>query len=67
MGICMTYFMLAMQIGNGIGPVILGYISDQTNLDWAFYIAALCLAVSSVLFFFMVKNEDSRAAVPTRQ
>lgn len=67
MGICMTYFMMAMQIGNGIGPVILGYISDLTNLDWAFYIAALCLAVSSVLFFFMVKDEDSHAAVPTRQ
>lgn len=67
MGLCMTYFMMAMQIGNGIGPIILGYIADALSLSWAFYIAALCLAISSVLFFFMVKDKDSRAIVPVRE
>ncbi len=64
MGICMTYFMMAMQIGNGIGPIILGYIADSFSLPWVFYVAGFVLLISTVLFYFMVKDKDSRAAVP---
>jgi DHA1 family multidrug resistance protein-like MFS transporter len=59
MGICMTYFMMAMRLGNGIGPIVLGFIADLISLDWAFYSAAIALLISSVIFFFMIKDSDS--------
>jgi DHA1 family multidrug resistance protein-like MFS transporter len=59
MGICMTYFMMAMRLGNGIGPIVLGFVADYISLDWAFYSAAIALFVSSVIFFFMIKDSDS--------
>jgi len=74
MGICMTYFMMAMQVGNGIGPVLLGAISDWMKqlgvsfyLDIIFYIAAACLVLSSVLFYFMVKDEAGKKSQPAKQ
>ncbi len=44
MGASMTTFMLAMQIGNGIGPVVLGGISDRLGLNSVFYSAAVVMA-----------------------
>ena len=44
MGASMTMFMLAMQIGNGIGPVALGSISDRLGLNSVFYSAAVVMA-----------------------
>jgi MFS family permease len=60
MGICMTYFMMAMQVGNGIGPIALGFIADRVSLDWVFYSAAIALFVSSFIFFFTIRDSDSR-------
>jgi MFS family permease len=59
MGICMTYFMMAMQAGNGIGPIALGFVADSFSLDWAFYSAAIALFVSSGIFFLLIKDSDS--------
>lgn len=59
MGICMTYFMMAMQIGNGIGPIVLGYIADAFSLSSVFFTAATALFISSILFYFMVKKKES--------
>jgi DHA1 family multidrug resistance protein-like MFS transporter len=59
MGICMTCFMMAMQVGNGIGPIALGFVADCVSLDWAFYSAAIALFISSVIFFFTIKDSDS--------
>jgi MFS family permease len=44
MGASMTMFMLAMQIGNGIGPVALGSVSDRLGLNFVFYAAAAVMA-----------------------
>ncbi len=59
MGICMTYFMMAMQVGNGVGPIALGFIADRVSLDWVFYSAAIALFISNFIFFFTIKNSDS--------
>jgi len=45
MGASMTLFMLAMHIGNGVGPIGLGGIADKLGLEYAFYAAAVCMAV----------------------
>jgi predicted MFS family arabinose efflux permease len=44
MGTSMTMFMLAMQIGNGIGPVVLGGVSDRLGLNAVFYSASIVMA-----------------------
>jgi DHA1 family multidrug resistance protein-like MFS transporter len=56
MGASMTMFMLAMQIGNGIGPVVLGSIADWLGLESTFYTAAVCMAAGVVLFAWMVRG-----------
>jgi DHA1 family multidrug resistance protein-like MFS transporter len=59
MGICMTYFMMAMQVGNGVGPIALGFVADCVSLDWAFYSAAIALFIGSFIFLFTIKDSDS--------
>jgi MFS family permease len=56
MGASMTMFMMAMQIGTGIGPVILGGIADWLGLNSVFYSAAVCMAAGISLFAWMVRN-----------
>jgi len=56
MGASMTMFMMAMQIGTGIGPVILGGFADWLGLESAFYSAAFCMAAGISLFAWMVRN-----------
>ncbi len=56
MGASMTMFMMAMQIGTGIGPVVLGAIADWLSLESAFYSAAVCMAAGISLFAWMVRS-----------
>ena len=65
MGLCMTYFTMAMQVGNSVGAVALGYVGDLVGLDWTFYLAAFFLFASSVLFFFIVRKKDSPRIIRT--
>ncbi len=58
MGASMTMFMMAMQIGTGIGPVILGGIADWLGLDSVFYSAAICMAAGISLFAWMVRKSN---------
>jgi MFS family permease len=60
MGASMTTFMLAMNVGNGIGPVVLGVIADWFGLESAFHAAAICMALGMVAFAFMVKGDGAR-------
>lgn len=62
MGACMTMFMMAMQTGNGIGPVVLGSIADRLGLESAFYAAAVCMAAGVVLFAWMVRGSAREKA-----
>lgn len=56
MGATMTMFMLAMNIGNSIGPVALGSIADRLGLESVFYAAAVCMAVGVALFACTVRQ-----------
>jgi MFS transporter, DHA1 family, multidrug resistance protein len=60
MGASMTMFMMAMHLGNGIGPVVLGSIADWFGLESAFYAAAVCMAAGIILFASMVRNPSAR-------
>jgi MFS transporter, DHA1 family, multidrug resistance protein len=55
MGVSVTMFMMAMYIGNSLGPVALGGIADKLGLEYAFYSASLCMAVGVALFAWKVK------------
>jgi MFS transporter, DHA1 family, multidrug resistance protein len=63
MGASMTMFMMAMQIGNGIGPIILGRIADDMGLDSVFHTAALCTVLGVALFAWMVRGSDREPVV----
>ncbi len=60
MGACMTMYMMAMQVGNGIGPIVLGSIADWFSLEWVFYTAAVCMAIGIVLFMWMIRIPSSQ-------
>lgn len=60
MGICMTMFMLAMNVGNSIGPLILGGIADWLGLDSAFYAAAFSMAAGVVVFTLMLRSSSTK-------
>jgi DHA1 family multidrug resistance protein-like MFS transporter len=70
MGASMTMFMLAMHMGNGVGPVALGSIADWLGLNAVFYAAAICMGTGLTLFAIMVRgaladalSTDSPAAI----
>ena len=60
MGTSMTLFMLAMHLGNGIGPIGLGSVADWLGLEWAFYAAAVCMAAGVVLFAWMSRSPSAK-------
>jgi DHA1 family multidrug resistance protein-like MFS transporter len=55
MGASMTMFMMAMHVGNGVGPVMLGSIADGFGLESVFYSAAIFMAAGVLLFAWMVR------------
>jgi MFS transporter, DHA1 family, multidrug resistance protein len=60
MGATTTMYMMAMHIGNGIGPVFLGGVADWLGLEFAFYIAGICMAIG-VAFFGLIVRDSSIA------
>jgi MFS family permease len=43
--------MIQNLLGASLGPVVMGYISDKTDIETAFLVLPLALVVASVLFF----------------
>jgi DHA1 family multidrug resistance protein-like MFS transporter len=58
MGAAMTLFMLAMQIGNAIGPISLGGIWDWLGLDSVFYISAFATVAGVFLFTLFIRRSS---------
>jgi len=58
----MTMFMMAMHVGNGIGPIALGGMADLLGLESAFYTAAACMAAGIILFAWMVRSSTADMA-----
>ena len=53
MGASMALFMMAMQVGNGLGPIIFGGIVDLTGIESAFYsgVAILLIGIAAFIWF----------------
>ena len=62
MGICMTMFMMAMNVGNSVGPLALGGIADWLSLESAFYAAAFFMAAGVMVFALMVGGSSAKPA-----
>ncbi|MBN2243774.1 MAG: MFS transporter [Acidobacteria bacterium] len=60
MGASMTMFMLAMQIGNGIGPVALGGVSDRLGLNAVFYSAAVVMTSGIFLCDWILRRSTAQ-------
>jgi MFS family permease len=60
MGASMALFMMAMQIGNGFGPIVLGGIADFMELESAFYAAAIILVLGTVAFIWFSRGYSPR-------
>jgi len=56
MGATMTMYMLAMHVGQSIGPVMLGGVADRLGLESVFYAAAVCMACGVAVFALTVGN-----------
>lgn len=67
MGACLTMFMLAMNVGNGVGPVALGGIADHAGLKSVFYTAAACMAAGLIVFSLMIRRQTTAHAVEEAQ
>ncbi len=56
MGASLTLFMLAMQIGNGTGPIALGAVADGWGIESVFYAAALFTAAGTFLCAWFLRG-----------
>jgi len=59
MGASVTLFMMAMYVGNSIGPVLLGGIADRLGLESVFYTAALSIGAGVLVFALMVSKSGT--------
>jgi len=59
MGSSMTLFMLAMQIGNGTGPIALGGIADWFGIESVFYVAAVFTVLGVFLCAWFIRNAST--------
>jgi len=53
-------FMLAMHIGNSIGPVVLGGVADWLDLEFTFYGAAISMAIGVWLFAWLIRDPSGK-------
>jgi DHA1 family multidrug resistance protein-like MFS transporter len=56
MGACMTMFMMAMQIGNGVGPIALGGLADIFGLASTFYSASVLTLLGLLVFLWFIRK-----------
>ena len=56
MGTAMATFMMAMTIGQGTGPILLGGIVDLLGVDAAFYYGGTIPLIGIALFFWFTRN-----------
>jgi DHA1 family multidrug resistance protein-like MFS transporter len=67
MGASMALFMMAMQIGNGVGPILLGGIVDLTGLESAFYSAAVILLLGIAIFIWFSRGYSPAASAQNKE
>lgn len=57
MGTSMAMLMMAMQIGTGLGPIMLGGIVDFTGIKSAFYSVSGILLLGTAVFTWLVRKQ----------
>lgn len=62
MGASMTIFMLAMQVGNAVGPVMLGAVAGFLGLASAFYASAIFMLLGVLIFLWLVRKPAATPA-----
>jgi DHA1 family multidrug resistance protein-like MFS transporter len=65
MGASMALFMVAMQIGNGFGPIMLGGIVDSMGIEAAFYATAVLLVLGVAAFSWFSRGYKPRVIETT--
>ncbi len=60
MGASMALFMMAMQIGNGVGPIVLGGIADFMGIESSFYAAGIMLLIGIAAFIWFSRGYKPR-------
>ncbi len=71
MGATMGIFMMAMSLGNAIGPIMGGAIADLTNIDSVFYVAAGMAVIGTGLFVWFTRRarlsqtDNTQAPMPS--
>lgn len=58
MGASMALFMMAMQVGMGFGPIMLGGIVDFMGVESAFYSAAIILVMGIAAFIWFTRGHS---------
>jgi len=61
MGASLALFMMAMQIGNGVGPVMFGGIVDLLGIESAFYSGAAILMIGIAAFIWFTRKHSPKA------
>lgn len=56
MGFSMSLFLMAMQLGGGLGPVAAGWLMGKTSISSGFYASALFNVVGLVMFLWLLKG-----------
>ena len=64
MGASMALFMMAMQIGNGVGPILLGGVVDFMGIESAFYSAAVILLLGIAIFIWFGRGYPPPVSEP---
>ncbi len=67
MGASMALFMMAMQIGHGVGPVLLGGIADFMGIESSFYAAAIILLFGIAAFIWFSRGYSPPAREPVKK
>jgi DHA1 family multidrug resistance protein-like MFS transporter len=65
MGASMALFMMAMQIGNGVGPIVLGGIADFMGIESSFYAAAIILLLGIAAFIWFSRGYSPPVKEPS--
>jgi DHA1 family multidrug resistance protein-like MFS transporter len=60
MGASLALFMMAMQIGNGVGPVMFGGIVDLLGIESAFYSGAGILTIGIAAFIWFTRKHSPK-------
>lgn len=64
MGTTMSLFMMAMQVGSGIGPIAIGSVIDELGIAAGFYTGAVMNLMAILFFTWMLRQHPGKKTAP---